>query len=124
MTYARNRNYFIPIEGIGYIEEEDASAELCSLPVYDPDMYFYLEKLNFSVSVASIGGDGVCEIRDTRGNVVWSINTDVVKDVTLNFNDDGVKLKNQPIEGLNASVSGADTQASVSVAVVAHLDRV
>jgi len=120
----RNRNYFIPLEGIGYVDEENASAELFTVPVYDPDMYFYLEKLDFSVSKAAIGGEGVCQVKDTRGNVVWEINVDVVKDVPIDFSPDGVKLNDQPVEGLTAVVSGALTQATVSVAVVGHLDRV
>jgi len=119
----RNRNYFIPIQGIGLVEDTSASVDLCSIPEYTPEMYLYLEKLNFSVSKASVGGDGVCEIKDDRGNVIWSIATDVVKDVPLDFGGDGVKVNDQPVTLIQGVVSGADTQATVSISITAHMDR-
>lgn len=122
--YSRNRNYFIPIEGIGYVNNDSASALLCTIPEYDPDMFFYLEKLNFSVSKAAVGGSGICEIQDHRGNIIWSINVDVVKDLSLDFGEDGVKVDEHPVGSLLVALSGADTQATVSVSVLGHLDRV
>lgn len=89
--------------------------------------YLVLDKLTFSVSEAAIGGGGICEIRtipeeseDTE--TIWTINVDSVKDFVLDFGEAGKRITSEKGIGLQALLSGAATQATVSIYVEAHYE--
>src|SRR3990167_2669790 len=93
----------------GQATNEDASVDLVSNP--GSTMFVYIEKLDLSVFKASSGGGGIAEIKDTDGNVIYTINTDGVKDISLDFGEEGLKIG--PNLGIQLAVSGAQSgQAS------------
>lgn len=111
----------------GIVEEDAASLQLIPT-THGPrevsyDLYLYIEKISFSVYKAAIGGGGICTIQTNEGDVVWTLNVDGVKDVTVGWEDEGVKVSDTKDPGLQAVVSGGDTQASVSVGIAAHYNR-
>jgi len=108
----------------GIVEEENASLQLI-----DPTnknaagLYLYIEKINISVYKAAVGGNGLLTIQTDDADWVWSVDTDTVKDFPIDWGEAGVKVSTMANPGLQAFVSGADTQASVSVGITAHYDR-
>jgi len=119
--------YYEQENAIGIVEEDNASLELIPTthgPRQTPyDLYLYIEKITFSVYKAAIGGGGICNIQTDEGDVVWTINVDGIKDFTVDWGEEGVKVGTDMDPGLQAVVSGADTQASVSVGITAHYNR-
>lgn len=113
-----NRYEYSQVNASAQVTNESASADIITNP--GSAVYICIERVVFSVYEAAVGGGGICELKDTNGNVIYTINVDGVKDVTLDFGDDG--LKKGPGVGLQAALSGASVkQASVSVAVSGHL---
>ena len=99
----------------------NAAASLDLVTEQGSDTYIYLEKVNFSVWLAAIGGGGVCELKDTDGNIVYKFNVDGIKDPALDWGDEGLRIG--PGVGLQAVVSGAaNAQASVSISLNGHTD--
>lgn len=119
--------YYLQENAVGTVEEAAASLQL--IPVLHGlrqtpyEQYLYIEKISFSVHKAAIGGAGVCTVQTNEGAVVWTINADGVKDFTIDWGEEGVKVGTEMDPGLQAVVSGAGTQASVSVGITAHYDR-
>jgi hypothetical protein len=107
------------VTGAGTVTEDDASLELIAQAT--TDLYMYVEKLSFSVYKAAIGGGGILELKDTDGEIWWAINVDGVKEVNLDWGDVGIKMRNVKNLGLRAVLSGAGTQASVSIGISGHL---
>ena len=114
-----NKNGHPWYTGVGTVSEDNASLELVAAAV--TNLYRYVEKLTFSVSKAAIGGGGILEIRDTDGIIFWTINVDAVKDIPLDWGEEGVKVGTLKNLGLEAVLSGAGTQATVSIGVTGHL---
>ena len=120
MNVNLNKNGHPWYTAVGTVTEDDASLELVAAGAVT-NLYRYIEKLSFSVYKAAIGGGGILEIRDTDGNIFWTINVDAVKDIHLDWGEEGVKVSNVKNLGLEAVLSGAGTQASVSIGVSGHL---
>lgn len=113
-----NKYKYQQISATGQVTNAAASLEIVSNP--GSDIYLSIEKANFSVFEAAIGGGGICELKDTDGNVLYTFNVDGVKDIPLDWGDEGLEIG--PGKGLQFVVSGADTkQASVSIAIHAHI---
>jgi len=116
------------INGVGEVTEDAASLDLI-LAKHGPrkvsyDLYLYVERIHFSVYKAAIGGAGICELKTIDGgDVVYTINVDDIKEVDIDWGDEGVKVSDTKDCGLQAVVSGGDTQASVSVGIAAHYNR-
>lgn len=120
-------NYYDQINAAGVVDEDAASLQL--IPnVHGTrgdkfDMYLYVEKISFSVYKPAIGSGGICTIQSNEGDHVWTINVDGVKDPVIDWGTEGVKVGSEKDAGLQAVLSGADTQASVSIGVTAHYNR-
>ena len=119
--------YYLQHNAKGIVEEDNASLQI--IPILHGtrqtkyDLYLYIEKIHFSVYKAAIGGGGICTLQTNAGTHVWTINVDGVKDFTIDWGEEGVKVGTEMDPGLQAVVSGADTQASVSVGITAHYNR-
>jgi hypothetical protein len=112
-----NRYEYPQISATGQVTNDSASLEVVSSP--GSVTYLTIERVNFSVFEAASGGGGICELKDTDGVVLYTFNVDGIKDIHLNFGDEGLKIG--PDKGLQFVVSGASTkQASVSIAFNGH----
>ena len=111
---------YTQLNGCNILTHDNAADDI--IPNPKQNLYLYIEKLIVSVYEASVGGEGILEISDTKGNVFWRLNVDGVKDFELDFGSWGKKVSNDINVGMQAMLSGANTQASVSIAVMAHLD--
>lgn len=112
-----NKYKYQQISATGQVTNDAASLEVVSNP--GSELYLSLESINFSVFAAAIGGGGICELKDTDGDVIYTFNVDGIKDIPLKFGDEGLEIG--PNKGLQFVVSGADNkQASVSIAIHAH----
>lgn len=108
----------------GIVKEESASLQLIDATnKHAAGLFLYIEKINISVYVAAVGGAGLLTIQTDDAEWVWHTDTDSVKDFAINWGEAGVKIGTLTNPGLQAFVSGADTQASVSVGITAHYDR-
>lgn len=113
-----NRYEYPQVNCVGEVTNDSANLDLVA--VQGSTMYIYIENINFSVYEAAIGTGGKFRLQDTLGNIIYSVNTDSVKDIPLNFGEEGIKIG--PGVGIQAIVYGAGvTQASVSVALSGHL---
>ncbi|TAL13928.1 hypothetical protein EPN95_04545 [Patescibacteria group bacterium] len=113
-----NRYEYPQINAAGQATNEGASVDLVSNP--GSTMFVYIEKLDLSVFKAASGGGGIAEVKDTDGNVIYTISVDGVKDIPLDFGEEGLKVG--PGVGIQLAVSGAQSeQASVSAALSGHL---
>ena len=119
--------YYPQENAVGTVDEDNASLQL--IPVLHGDrqvpyeQYLYIEKISFSVHKAAIGGTGVCTIQTNEGVVVWTIGAAGITNFTIDWGEEGVKVGIEMDPGLQAVVSGAGTQASVSVGITAHYNR-
>lgn len=89
--------------------------------------YLWLDKITIAVSKAAIGGAGILEIRTLPAEqqdtvTVWTMDVSSVKEFVLDFGENGVQVESELGLGLQALVSGADEQATVSIAVEAHYE--
>jgi len=121
------RGEYLQHNATGIVSEDEASLQI--IPVkhgireHPYGLYLYIEKIHFSVFKAAIGGNGICTMQSNLGDVVWTINVDGVKDITVSWEDEGIKVSDIKDPGLQAVLSGADTQASVSIGITAHFSR-
>ena len=107
---------------IGAVTEDEASIEI--LPDTKNELYLYVERIAISVYKAAIGGNGILQIKESDGDkVVWTTNVDGIKDVSIDLGDEGAKASDNQGTGLIAVLSGADTQASVSIGITGHYNR-
>ena len=108
--------------GIGTVTEDEASITL--IPDTKNELYLYVERIGISVYRAAIGGGGILQIKESDGDaIIWTVNVDGIKDVSIDWGDEGAKASNNQGTGLIAVLSGADTQASVSIGITAHYNR-
>lgn len=108
----------------GIVEEENASLQLIDASnLHAAGLYLYIEKINISVYQAAFGGAGILTIQTDDADWVWSVDVSSVKDFPIDWGEAGVKVSDVTNPGLQAFVSGAGTQASVSVGITAHYDR-
>jgi len=112
-----------PANASGIVEEENASLQIIESSSRNAGLYLYVEKINISVFKAAVGGNGILTIQTDDADWMWSIDVDSVKDFSVDWGEAGVKVSDLVNEGLQAILSGADTQASVSVGITAHYDR-
>jgi len=84
------------------------------------DMYLYIDRIEVSVYKAASSVDGVLELLDSDGDWIWTTNVGSVKERSFEFGNQGLRVGRAT--GLQAVLSGASTQASVSLAIVWHLD--
>ena len=108
----------------GIVTEDAASLQLIDATNLNAaGLFLYIEKINISVFKAAVGGNGLLTIQTDDAEWVWHTDTDSVKDFAIDWSEAGVKIGTLTNPGLQAFVSGADTQASVSVGITAHYDR-
>lgn len=100
------------------LTDSEISANMA--PDATDEMYMYVDRIELSIFKAASSLDGILEVLDSNGDWVWTFNVGAVKDVTREFGNDGLRVGRST--GLQALLSGASTQASVSLAVVYHLD--
>jgi hypothetical protein len=113
-----DRYEYPQVSAFGAATEDDGHVDLVANP--GTVTYVCIEHMNISVYEAAAGGGGVAEIKDTDGDLIYSVNADGVKDIPLEFGEEGLKIG--PNKGIQLVVSGAQTkQASVSVALTGHL---
>ena len=110
-------NYREEITSIAKLTDEDISADI--VPVCTDDMYVYIDRIELSVYKAASSLDGILEILDSDGVWIWTINVGSVKERSFEFGNEGLRTGKNI--GLQALLSGASTQASVSIGIVYHL---
>ena len=102
------------------VDNETASQDLITEPtiVNTGGNYLYMERLIVSVYSPSHGG-GMLELKDSTGDVKWRTNVDGVKDLNLDFGEQGLYIGQNT--GLKAVVSGSQGEnAGVSVIFLGH----
>lgn len=103
--------------GAGDVNNERGAVELVANP--GAGQYLYVEKIHISVYRAAAGGGGLVQVLDTSGTPIWAVSADGVKDLTMDFGDEGLRIG--PALGLQAVSGGANgDQASANVGVIAH----
>lgn len=108
------------INAAGQVTHANASKELLAIVTTGiwKAHYVWVNKLTFSVYKAAAGGGGICEVRAAiDGDILWTIDVNTTKDFVVDFGEAGVRLSEDLGDGIQIVVSGAGTQASVSVAV-------
>ena len=96
----------------------DDNASVSMIPTATDDMYLHIDKLILCVYGAADGA-GILRILDDDGAEIWIMNIDGVKDIVLPFGDKGITVGQT--QGAQAMLSGANVQASISLALVYHL---
>lgn len=101
-------------------EVTNSSASLDLVPNPGTALYVNIERVVLSVYKAAAGGGGIVRLQDTDGVVLYTVNADGAKDVTLDFGDEGLQLG--PNKGVQLITSGAASeQASASCVLSGHL---
>jgi len=101
------------------LTDDDISSQIVDAAT--DEMYLYIDRIEASVyKAASSLTDGILELLDSDGNWVWTMNVGSVKERQFEFGNEGLRVGKST--GLQALLSGASTQASVSLAIVWHLD--
>ena len=112
-----NRYEYPQINIAGEVTNDTGVLELVAP---DINKYTYIEKLVISVYEPASGG-GKFRLQDSDGNPIYTINADGVRDIPLDFGEEGLKVSDSVDMGLVAIVYGAQIkQASVSVALTGH----
>lgn len=100
------------------LTDDNISAQI--VPACADDMYLFIDKIDTSVYKAGSSlEESILEILDSDGNWVWTMNVGTVKERRFEFGNEGLNVGKNT--GLQALLSGALTQASVSIAIVYHL---
>lgn len=87
----------------------------------DYEWWLWLDELSYAVFEPSVEG-GTLEIIDQDGDARWTINTDSIKEGTVEFGHDGLRIGQNGY--LTASVANSPVkQASVSLSIKAHATR-
>jgi len=110
------RDYHELVEVVN-LTHDDTAAEVhatCS-----DGLYFRIKRMELSVYKSAQGGGGILEILDTVGKWVWTVNVDSVFNKTFDFGEKGLKVGQNV--GIQAILSGAQNQASISLCVVGQL---
>jgi len=108
----------------GIVDNENASLQIISSESKHATLYLYIERLNFSVYKAAVGGGGICTVQTDDGTHIWTVDVDTARDIpSVDFGEFGYKVHDDENVGVQAVLSGADTQASVSVGIVGHYER-
>jgi len=100
------------------LTDDDISAQI--VPACADGMYMFIDKIDVSVYKAGSSlDDSILEILDSDGKWVWTLNVGTVKERQFDFGNEGLNVGKNT--GIQALLSGASTQASVSLSVVYHL---
>ena len=119
MTYLATQ-----MNATGIVDEDAASLQIVPVSTSNPDFFPYIEKIHFSVYKAAVGGTGICTIQTDHGDVIWKISVDGIKDVVVDWGEVGLRVGGKDANlGIQAVLSGAGTQASVSIGIAGHYDR-
>ncbi len=89
------------------------------IPATADDTDLTIDKIMISVYEAAIEEGGLLEILDSNGVNIWTVNVSSIKEPEFNFGERGLIVGKNV--GAQAFLSGASTQASVSLAVVYHI---
>jgi len=100
------------------LTDNNVSASI--VPAATDEMYLYIDRIEVSVYKAASSTDGILELLDSDGGWVWTMNVGAVKERQFEFGNEGLRVGKAT--GLQALLSEASTQASVSLAIVWHLD--
>jgi hypothetical protein len=113
-----NRYEYPQVSSYGQVTNDSNALELVSSP--GTTLILYIERITISVFEAAVGGGGILEIKELdSGDVIYTINVDGIKDLTLDWGQEGMQLAVS--NGVQVVVSGAQTkQASVSLAFKGH----
>ena len=83
------------------------------------NLYFRVKKMELTVYKAAQGEGGILQILDTNGVEIWALPVDSVYNKTFDFGKKGL-LIGQNV-GIQAILSGADTQASIWLCIIGHI---
>lgn len=112
-----NKYDYPQVNEVGEVTNDDASLEIVEAP--GEGLYLFIERLNISVYEPGQSG-AMLRIQDTNGESKYTINAEGVKDISLDFGDEGYRLDANV--GLQVVAYGSQgEQASVSVALSGHL---
>ena len=101
----------------GEVRNESASLDL--VPVQGTDTYLKIEYLAISIIRAATGGYGLVRLQDTLGRPIYTTNADGVKDLVLEFGEEGLQVG--PGVGIQLVTQNAKgEQASASCAIKGH----
>ncbi len=89
------------------------------IPTTTDDTYLTIDKIMLSVYKAAVEEDGLLQILDSNGDPIWTVNVSSIKEPEFKFGDRGLTVGKNV--GAQALLSGASTQASVSLAAVYHI---
>jgi len=96
----------------------NSAATPALLAASQTDLYVFIDTLTVSVYLAATGGGGLCQILDGDDAVLYTMNVDALKDVSLDF---GMGLNVGKGVSLSIKLSGAVTnEASVFVVATGH----
>ncbi len=83
--------------------------------------YLRVEKMSFSVHQAAKGGGGKLRFQDQQGNIFWHVDVNGVKDVSLDFGEEGISWAIR--HDIKAILYGAaEEQAKVWFGLDGHID--
>ena len=100
------------------LTDDNISAQIVAAAT--DEMYLYIDRIEASVYKAASSLDGILELLDSDGGWVWTMNVGTVKERQFEFGNEGLRVGKAT--GLQALLSSASTQASVSLSIVWHLD--
>jgi len=123
MTGLRSKADFPQANAFGIVSHDEAMLQIVPVVTRHATLYLYVEKIQFSVYKPAIGGFGILTIQTNDGDEVWAINTDEVGKSEVDWGELGAKISDTENIGLQAVLSGADTQASVAVGITCHYVR-
>lgn len=116
------RARYTQIYAYGTATNDNAALSLTEARTEAGAGYLYIEKLSLSCYKAASGGGGICELRDTSGNTIFTWSVDGVQGFpSLDFGPYGYRVEKQ-YAGLDIVLSGANEQASVAVMLKAHTE--
>lgn len=113
-----NKDGYPFVTGVGSVTQDSASLDLIAEATHN--LYTYVERISYTVYKAAEGGSGVLEIKDTEGEIFWTIPVDKIHNDVIDFGDEGVKASTVKNVGFQAVLSGAETQASVNIGMGVH----
>jgi len=114
-----SNSYQYPQLNYDGIIDNDTNAAIDIFETLGTTQKIYIERGSLSVFKAAVGGGGHLEIMDTAGEVYFSSDVDEVKNIPINWGDEGRQIAEG--EGVQVVLSGAATeQASVHVALTGH----
>jgi len=111
------RPSYTQLNGYAFVDDNNASARV--IETKDESLYVYIEKIIISIYKAAEGSGGILEFMDAVGNTFYRTNVDGVRDLSLDFGIEGIKISKT--SGIHVLLSGADVQASASIMITGHI---